>query len=552
MAFSIGDFLPIRSAKSSAKTKQLAVPGKTRAKGGKLFKVASQALGFTPSDYGPRAQFESSPYDFDRIIQAIDTDSYVKQAFNKYKELTWKEGWDIVGESEEAVAYLYQRLDLMELVMRRPFQELLYDISDQLTKFGNAFVVKARSKDIARFVNVPITPIAGMDPLAGYYVLPAETVQIKRDRHNNILGYRQDLSEGIGRWIPDDESPQWQPNEVIHFSMDKKPGRVFGTPFMVAVLDDVIALRQLEEDVQNLVHKELFPLYKYHVGTETDPAEDAEILRAADELNNLRTDGGLVLPERHDVDVIGGKSTALDASSYLDKFLGRVCVGLGLSPHHLGIMMEGGNRSVTDRLDAALYDKIKTYQGVISDMIQLHVFTELLLEGGFDPITHPIATGISDRCIFRFREIDVDSQIKRETHELQKYAMNVTTDRELRLSLNMSPDRPEEETHAALQARMAIAQTDAAAEAQARFAPPPTVKTPDGGQKAVPPKNKPDAATPASKGIRNPPNNQKGLGNKVRPTNQFGRRTSPNVRHSVDEDWLSEVESLLGEDDEGV
>lgn len=27
--------------------------------------------------------------------------------------------------------------------------------------------------------------------------------------------------------------------------------------------DDVIKLRLLEEDIQNLIHRELFPLYKY-------------------------------------------------------------------------------------------------------------------------------------------------------------------------------------------------------------------------------------------------------------------------------------------------
>ena len=32
-----------------------------------------------------RANFEQSPYPLDRIIEAIDTDSYIKQAFFKYK-----------------------------------------------------------------------------------------------------------------------------------------------------------------------------------------------------------------------------------------------------------------------------------------------------------------------------------------------------------------------------------------------------------------------------------------------------------------------------------
>jgi hypothetical protein len=62
---------------------------------GKGMKVAALALGFQGNIYlnNNRPNFETAPYDFDRIMQAIDTDSYVKQAMNKYRELFWKEGW---------------------------------------------------------------------------------------------------------------------------------------------------------------------------------------------------------------------------------------------------------------------------------------------------------------------------------------------------------------------------------------------------------------------------------------------------------------------------
>ena len=108
---------------------------------GKNFKVAALALGYQGTNYfyAGRSNFEPSPYDFDRIIQAVDTDSYVKQAVSKYKDLFWKEGWKIVGENQEAVAYLYQRIDYMEMAMKRPFLDFLVDLSDQLIKFSNVF-----------------------------------------------------------------------------------------------------------------------------------------------------------------------------------------------------------------------------------------------------------------------------------------------------------------------------------------------------------------------------------------------------------------------------
>ena len=70
----------------------------------KSIRIASIALGFrgVALTVNTRTIFEPSAYDFERIIQAVDTDSYVKQAFNKYKELFWKEGWDILSENHEA------------------------------------------------------------------------------------------------------------------------------------------------------------------------------------------------------------------------------------------------------------------------------------------------------------------------------------------------------------------------------------------------------------------------------------------------------------------
>ena len=537
------DYLPFQQGRRP-KTPTLSAIAQDPRAGSKLFKAASLALG-DGSGWGPRAQFEHSPYDFDRIIQAVDTDSFVKQAFNKYKELLWKEGWDLVGENDESIVYIHERLDLMEFVMRRPFQDLLVEIGDQLAKFSNCFVIKVRA-DIDSWVSRPLRQM-DRPPVAGYYVLPAETVLIKRDANNQILGYTQ---EGVVT-ANGEQPPVWEPQDVIHFTIDKKPGRVFGTPFMVSVMDDVVALRQMEEDIQNLVHKELIPLYKYKVGTEAEPADDAEVARAAMELDNLRAEGGLVLPERHDVEVIGAEGSALDASPYLHHHVTRVIMGLGLAPHHLGYMSEGGNRSVTDRLDIALYDKIKTYQRYLSGMIRLHILTELLFEGGFDPITPPSDEGISDRVLFRFREIDVDTQVKKETHEMQKWTQNVATYAEVRLALNLPPDADQSELLAALQARIQMEVAENQAEVQAKHAPPITATTPTGGTKAIQPPTKPDAAKPATKGQTNVPNNTKGVGNQVRPSNQFGRRTSPNVRHSeaINEVWLDEVASLLEEDE---
>jgi hypothetical protein len=503
----------------------------------KLFKVVALAIGWHNFDLATRAQFERSPYDFERIIQAADTDSYVRQGLNKYRELMWKEGWEVIGENQEAVTYLYQRLDFMELSMGQPFNDFLSSVTDQLFRFHNAFIVKSRG-NLGPFFP---TPIRGFDkklPLVGFELLPTETVEILRDKKNVPLAYRQRIWGTFTPLGPGEEPPTWPAEDIIHLHIDRKPGRSFGTPFLVNALDDVIALRQMEEDIQNLVHQELFPLYKYKVGTETHPAEPDEIEAAAAEIAGLRTEGAVVIPERHDVEVIGSEGNALDATGYLEHFKERVCVGLGVAPIHLGISLGDANRSVTDRLDVALYDRIKTYQRYFAGMVQLNVFSELLYEGGFDPIITPSRAGISDRCIFKFKEIDVDTQVKRENHEIQKYSNNVQTLPETRLALGHDPSADEDQLLLGVTSRLAPqAMGTAAATSAPAAGKSPTAK-------------KPDAQPPSTGGSRNLPNPRKGTGNVARPANQHGRRSSPGIRRDDLNGKLDELVLLIADEDE--
>jgi hypothetical protein len=499
----------------------------------KAMRVAAFALGYRGVNYyyTGRTNFEPSPYNFDRIIQAIDTDSYVKQAMAKYQDLFWKEGWQIVGENPEAVAYLYQRIDYMEMAMRRPFLDFLIDLSDQLFKFSNVFVVKARA-DLAEYFPKALEAVGAAQPVVGYYLIPTEQARILRDKHNKPKAYLQRTNPMT--YAPTDRDPKWPAESVIHLFFDRKPGRIFGTPFLANVLDDVVALRQIEEDIQNLVHRELFPLYKYRIGTADQPAEPEEIDQAAIEIENLRAEGGLILPFRHDVEVIGSQNAALDASNYLNHFKERVAVGLGVAPHHLGMSMGGGNRSASERLDTALYDKIKHFQKQFAEMVRVNIFNEILFEGGFDPLVNPTESSISDRCYFKFNEIDVDTQVKKETHIIQKYVNSLITLEEARIKLGESPEVDKEDLFMSAQGKVQIDVGAAQADTQATL---------QAGKDVV---KSGDKQTPAPAGQRNMPSNRKGAGNVMRPQNQQGRLTSPNIKRS-DSAWIGMVENLLEE-----
>lgn len=462
-----------------------------------------------------RADFEESPYDFKRIAKAIDTDSYAKQAFGKYKDLFWKEGWTITGENQQAVDYVWSRLNVMEELMGRSIDDFLTEVVAQLVQYGNVFIAKARTDISSMIPELKRLPDSERSKvIAGLYVIPTEAVRIKRNKFNKTLAYAQVLNETnytMGGGNKESEVI-WKADDVIHLFTDRKPGRAFGTPFIEPALDDIVSLRQVEEDILNLINRELHPLYVYKVGTENLPAKEGEIDEALAAIENLKAEGGLVAPGNHNVEVIGAQDTALNIDEYLKHFKERVAIGLGVSPHHLGMMGTSSNRSVTERLDLALYDKIKNLQYYFENAVRLHIINPILQEGGFKP-TGASNNNSEDACYFDFNEIDIDTQIKKENHYMDLFLKSGMTFTELRDKLKLSPDVDPLELMMVMQAQLAAASQQ---------------------QVSEPDPNRPDAKTPVGKGQINLPNLQRGTSTKNRPINQYGRNQSPNIKNQLD------------------
>lgn len=489
------------------------------------------------SRYKDRAAFEDPPYDFTRIAKAIDTDSYAKQAFAKYKDLMWKEGWVVAGRNPQAVEYIWRRIDLIEKASNRSFQDLLSEMLDQLTKYHNVFIAIART-DISSFVpeakKLPDSEREKM--IAGLYVIPTETVMVKRDKYNRPKQYAQKVEGNTmgGSTKGLDNIIRWNAEDVIHLHLDRKPGRAFGTPFILPCLNDIISLRQLEEDILNLTHRELFPLYLYKVGNDAMPAVEGEVDKAVTSIEALKAEGGLVMPGHHSVEVIGAEGSSLDIKDYLAHFKERVAIGLGVSPHHLGMMGTSSNRSVTERLDLALYDKVKNYQAYFEDAMRIHLFNALLEEGGFDPSgSANMRDEDSDACYFDFNEIDIDTQIKKENHTVDLFNKNALTLEEMRERLKVPVEPPTDNIMMLMMAKIQAFIGDQAADA------------------SQPSSSRPDAQKPVSKGQVNLPNVKKDTGNKNRPTNQYKRLQSPNVKNQLDNgDHFAEMVIDFLEDEE--
>lgn len=379
---------------------------------------------------GGSQDFEAPEWDFQQIVDAYATSSYTRQALDKYVELVFKEGYDFTGPNPETIEYIRQRFKIMAIATGLPTEQFFYEIAEDLVKFSNVFIVKARQKNNngLQMQGKSLTGVTGKQPIAGYFLLNPTTVTVMRDEHGTVTKYQQE--------VPGNGDPiEFAPEDVIHIFYKRDRGKAFGQPFILPVLDDIRALREAEESVLRLLYRHLFPLYQYKVGI-AEPgfeADETEIEQVRQQIEQMPADGGVVTPERHEIKVIGAEGEAIDAKAYLEHFEKRVFTGLGVSEIMMG-RSDTANRSTADSMTAEMHDRIKAYQEVMSVFITEFIVQELLLEAGYDPLENP-----ENIVKFQFREIDTELKIKKENHAIFKYEHNSITEDEMRQEIGMDP-----------------------------------------------------------------------------------------------------------------
>lgn len=407
--------------------------------------VAVQNPGIIYNSISPpnkrRGLFDCPEYDLYEISKIGDVDSYVHQAFKKKVGLFLKEGFDYVGANKQIVRYIKMRLQQIAIASNIGHNELIRRCATQFIKKSNAFLIKVRDTEASGgAVRIDINGKT-LNPVAGYFPVPPETMEVDMDISGRPTRWRQKMPNGILK--------EFAPEDVVHFTFDRKEGLMFGTPILTPVVDDIRALRKIEENIELLIYKHLFPMFQYIVGTETSPAhisEDgiSEIEIAKREIQFMPTEGGIVTPERHEIKMIGAESRALRAEAYLEHFKRRVFSGLGMSAVDFG---EGdtSNKSTSDNMSRALIDDVKDIQDSFEAQFNHYIIGELLLESTFkDDLFSD-----ENRVDLVFREIDIDKQIKVETHAADLFAKNATSWDELREAIGRDPipvpDDPEDQ-----------------------------------------------------------------------------------------------------------
>lgn len=368
-----------------------------------------KAIGFIAGQGAARGDFIEPEYNLDEIRRAADSDSYIKMSLMKYSYLMYKAGYTLRSENDAAVDYIKMRFRIMSFATSKPVDILFQEVADDLVKYSNAFLVKSRVDRL--MPGVQAKGVFNEKPIGGYFRVDPSTIRIKRDKNGTVISYSQKTEDG--------QEKKFAPTEIIHMYLDKDSNNAFGTPRIIAALEDVKLLRRIEGNVISLIYRFAIPIYQWMIGLPESgfQATDKEIQEAQREIENMPMDGVIVTNEKTQIKAIGAEGQALDASNYLMYFERRVFTALGVSESQMG---RGGAKQDADSMEAQAHDTVKYIQRVMSAFIENFILNEILLEGGFNPIFNE-----SDIVEYVFDEISLETKVKVENHEMLKYQSNL-------------------------------------------------------------------------------------------------------------------------------
>lgn len=425
------------------------------------------------------------------IGAAEDTDSYVFQANFKKLALAMKEGWSWTGKNKASVDYIKKRVSQIEHAQGQTFRSLLIELVGTVLRYHAAYIIKARNEEKSGGL-IRRQGKKRLLPVAGYFVASPVTIMRKVGKDNKVKSYKHVMPDG--RYVI------LRPEDVIPVYVNKKPHFLSPTPPWHPVIEDIQALRRIEEHIENLIYQHLYPLYQYVVGTEAlpmrryeDGSTEVDVVRL--ELRDMPSDGMLVTPERHAIKGLGSESRALRAEVYVQHFKNRVITGSGMSQLDFG---EGdtANRATADSMSKLAVGNVKFYQQCVADTINFEVIRELLLESTFqfDPLAEENIVEL------QFTEIDHEAQIKLQNHYMLLYQSNLISRTEARLLCGWEGEMEDEDSFSS---NVTVPEMKAQGEIAAA--------------------NKP------------PEQNNGAAKNKQQPTNQHGANTGPAKRKSSTE-----------------
>lgn len=363
----------------------------------------------------------NAPYDFSETYRVLDTESFVSSTFRKKRTLILKDGFQFITENNRDAEYLKRRLEEFHYVTDLSFKNFLEQLLMSFVNNHNAFILPIR-KEASSTGNVRKVMGKTIQPIAGFYVIPETKMELVEDDYGQVIGYKYHLTKGTFKY--------YKPDEIIHLKTEVKPGYNVGTPPLESLIDDIIALRQIEESLERLIYKLSVPIIHAKVGTEAKPAGIDRLTgeKEVDQLNrallHLEDAGGITTSERVEFKMLGAESQALRLSGYLEYFKNRVLVGLSISDLDLGVANSTSSGSAVV-VTKALQQNVEMYQRQLEDFISDVIFPMILLES--DEYKTRLYLEDSEKILFRVVASNIEDKIKIESHYMNEFNAGLMT-----------------------------------------------------------------------------------------------------------------------------
>jgi hypothetical protein len=387
-------------------------------------------------------EFQGPVHNFIEIAKAIDIESLFARAVQRHRELCMKGGWRLRGRDSQRVKYVTRRLHEISLVSDTTFGQVLRETFYNLITYSNHMGIIKRDPQRSSGGN---TRLYGRthEPISGFYGADPTSMSVKQSKSGLIERWRQKIfnSSRLGREAKNKR--EWPARDVIHLVLDRRSGFIFGTPYVIPVLEDMRLLRRLEELVDIIAHKHAFPMLVVKVGTDEKPADEVlvggrlvpEVEIAQAQVENMDFEAGWVVTERYNVEFVGSDNATIDLNPYLEYLEKRVLGGLRLSDIDLG-RGDSANRNTAQTITQNLIDACTEIQKVVEETYTWKLIFPILMEGGF---TVNLANPEEDMVYLDFPPIDTEEQRKQEVHAMEQYQANLVTETEARVMSGRKP-----------------------------------------------------------------------------------------------------------------
>ena len=495
--------------------------------GGGLVKVKPETMEYSSRF---RGEWYKPEWDFDEIQIAESVDSFLGQAIKKKVDRFLVAGWEFVSLNDEALTYVKRRISESEAVSNRPFSLLLTATARDLFRFQNCMWVKARSEDSSSGdIRVDISG-KELVPVASWYIVPFTDIRLKAKTNGELKKVMQILPDGL--------TQEFFPQDIVHFYMYKNPGFSVGSPILFSALDDIALLRRIEENVEELIETNLFPVFHYTIGNDQYPErvgpdgiKESDVVKKT--IQYMPAGSVFVSDHRHAITAIGSESKALRIETYLEYFRSRVFSAIGTTPVDMG---DGStaNRSTSNTLSKNMILDVEAVQESMKQFFDFFVIKELLAEGGFDPLDE------DNKVEIKFGVVDKEERLALENQTIQLFTNNLLKESEARKALGYRPFTEEDKEelffskYKETEMLMRSAGPGTAA-SQTLGESPHSAVTPEAVNKELQHEKALATAKTKASAVKGRPatRTSKTSANRSRPSNQHGARSAPKLNRDV-------------------